>query len=234
MTKVKLSTGAEVEIKKPNAKQLADAQVYSGKLFVRLINEKDAGGQPTAIFRPNLVEKMKEFGLWSDEKENRLRKEIDREIEECEKSAASTRSKAAARELAFKINKLRGEKLLLVYEKNQLDLYTVEAQVENAKFDYLVSACVYNDDGTKLYPSVERYLELSETDDASLVATELSKLMYGLEENWQDKLPEQKIFKKLGLVDEEGNLLEDEKGNKLKTETAAETVNLDDVEYTEE
>lgn len=231
MTTVKLSTGAEVELKKPNAKQLADSQVYSGKLFVRLINEKDENGHPTAIFRPNLVEKMKEFGLWSDEKENRLTKEIDREISEKEKEAAVTKSKSVARKLAFEINALRVEKLKLIYEKNQLDLYTVEAQVENAKFDYLVSACVYNTDGTRLYPTVERYIELSETEDAGLVAAELSKLVYGLAPDWQDKLSEQKIFKKLGIVDAEGNLLEDKDGNKI---TNPEVVSLDEAEYTEE
>lgn len=248
MVKVKLSTGQEVEVRKPTAKQLTDAQLHSSKLFVRLINEKDEVGNPTAIFRSQLVEKMKQFGLWSDEDERRLTTEIDKDIRAKEVEATHTKSKSVAKDLAFQINKLRGEKLRLIYKKSQLDLYTVEAQVDNAKFDYLVSACVYNSDGTRLYPSVEKYIEVSESDDASLVATELSKVIYSTDSGWQDKLAEQKIFKKLGLVDEKGNLLVDDKGNKLDSDgfrlnEAGQRVDddgnlievdLDSVEYTEE
>jgi hypothetical protein len=253
MVKVTLSDGREVEVRKPTAKQLSDSQTYAGKVFVKLINDKDEQGHPTAIFKSQLLEHMEKLGLWSKADEERLDK-IDDEISAKEREALSTKSSSRAKELALEIKNLRGEKFILISKKGQLDLFTVESQVDNAKFDYLVSTCVFNSDGSKLYPNVEKYLEDANNEDAVKVATELSKLFYGLDGTFQGKLIENKILKKVGAVDDkfrlvnaDGELVDakgrrvdedgylvnsdgkrvDESGNLLE-------VDLDSVEYTED
>lgn len=250
--KVTVSNDVELEVRKPTAKQLADAQAYSAKVFVKLINEKDDEGKPTAIFRSKLVEHMEKLGMWTKEDDDKL-EQTDRDVAACERQLGETRSKTKARELALEIRRLRGEKYLLITRKNQLDLFTVEAQVENAKFDYLVSTCVFNSDGGRYFKSVEDYQERANEPDASKVAMELSKIMYGMTEGFQDKLIENKVLKKIGAVDDKYRLVKDgklvdidgkpidedgyylnEAGVRVDDDGNPLEVNIDDIEYTEE
>ena len=253
MNLVKLSDESEVEIRKPTAKQLAEAQKFAGKMFVQLINEKDEAGNPTALFKSQLMEQMKANGLWSDKDEDRFN-ELDKQIMQKEKEATETRSKSAARQLALDIRELRGEKLMLITKRNQLDLFTVETQVDNAKFEYLVSLCVYKTDGSKMFSSVEDYQERANSPDANKVAGELSKMMYGLTDDFHARLIENKILKKVGavddqyrlinaegkLVDADGKLIDEdgywlnENGQRVDEDGNLLEYNIDDVEYTED
>lgn len=253
MTTVKISEDREVELKKPTARQLADAQSYSAKLFTRLINETDEAGNHTAIFEPQLHDHMKKLGLWSDAEEARL-KEIDYEMGTVEVEAAQTKSKSRAKELAFKLWDLRDERYRLIGKKNQLNNFTVEAQVNNAKFDYLVSSCVFNSDGSRFYISVDDYKEKADSADGYKVASELQKLVYGITEDLRSKLVENKILRKVGamnddyqLVDENGNTVDrhgkrvDKDGYYVDTENRRVDdrgtlidVKIEDAEYTED
>lgn len=207
--KVVLEDGQEVEIRKPTSKQLAEAQKYASKLFVKLINEKDENGNSTALFRAQLVEHMERIGLWTKHDEAKL-DEIDDQIMQKEKEATETRSRSTARQIAIDIRGLRGAKLMLINRKNQLNSFTVEDQVSDAKFDYLVSVCVYTADGDRLFSSVDDYRERADSPDSNKVALELSKMIYGIGDDFHAKLIENKILQKVGAVDDQYRLVNEQ------------------------
>jgi hypothetical protein len=253
--KITLTDGQEVEIRKPNAKVLSAAQKYSSKLFVELINDRDENGNYTAIFESQLMEHMERLGLWTKEDEQSLI-DVDTQLMHKEREAMSTKSRSVARKLAIEMRGLRADKLMMLNKKTQLNRMTVQSQVADAKFDYLVSACVYKCDGSRLFSSVDDYKEQADSDDASTVALELSKMLYGLDDDFHTKLIENRILKKVGavddqyrLVDADGNLVDadgrridsdgywldsdgnrvDEDGTKIPVE-----VDIDNIVYDEE
>jgi hypothetical protein len=66
-------------------------------------------------------------------------------------------------------------------------------------YDYLTQKPVYS--------SLEDYIERSSDDLAIECATKFAAYMYGVEENYEDAFLENKILKKLNLLDGKGNLI---------------------------
>ena len=77
-------------------------------------------------------------------------------------------------------------------------------KADNAKFNYLVYACtVYTDNHSKKYfDSYEDYTNRSTSPEAITAAQNLANMIYGLEENYDAKLPENKFLKNYKFVDE--------------------------------
>src|SRR5690606_2403211 len=102
--------------------------------------------------------------------------------------------------------------------------------------------------------NVEAYQEAANSPDAGKVAIELSKLMYGFNDEMQSKLVENKVLKKIGAVDDKFRLVNDEgklvdidgklideegylinaDGKRVDEHGNLIDVDVDDIEYTEE
>lgn len=189
----------------PTGQDLQKAQIESTKVFRTAL---EAG----ALLRSKLVEYMKEQKLWSDEMQKRLEETV-KEINEKEKilKAGGIRRKDA-RQICIDIRNLRLEQAELLMSQRQYDLYTAESQAENAKFDMLVSLCVFDEEGNKYFKSVEDYKTRATEQAAADSASILAELVNGYDPDWEKKLPENKFLIEHKFVDEEFRFI-DKDGN---------------------
>ena len=106
----------------------------------------------------------------------------------------------------------------LISVKTNLDTHTAEGQADNARFNYLVSVCtVYKDNSKPYFTNYEDYNNRSTDIVAILGAQNLAGMLYGLENDYEEKLPENKFLKqykfvddKLRLINKDGKLVDSE------------------------
>jgi hypothetical protein len=101
-------------------------------------------------------------------------------------------------------------KSILVSEKNAHDEFTAESQSENAKFDYLVSVCIKDDEGKPIFTDIEDYKEKSDEPYIAEAATKLASMLYGLDDSWEANLPENTFLQKYDFVDKDLRLINKE------------------------
>lgn len=196
--------GREFEIRKPTYKQLTEAQLYSSKIF----NEAVKNG---VTLRVNLEEELRKNGAWSEDKAKRLvdvTLEINNLIDGLTKGKGVYKKLSEARKTAIQVRRLRNEQTELLLENRKLDNYTAEGLAEQARFDYLVSVCVYHH-GEKVFSNINEYLEKADQDWAKKCATEVMYMLHpDTDRDWQLKLPENKFLKKYDLIDDQGRLVD--------------------------
>ena len=121
-----------------------------------------------------------------------------------------------ARTLAVKMRQLRDDMRDLISVRTSLDNHSAEGQADNARFNYLVSVCVvYNDSKQPYFSSMEDYLNRSTDPVGLLGAQNLANMMYGLDNDYERNLPENKFLQKykfidndLRYVDKQGRLID--------------------------
>jgi hypothetical protein len=172
-----------------------------------------------AIVRAKLDDLLAEQGLWDENKQqefNRLQNEI---LAGERKLAKGGIGLAEAKGTAMEMKRHREELRELISVRTNLDNHTAEGQADNAKFNYLVYACtVHSDNHSKKYfDSYQDYMNKSTSPEAISAAQNLANMIYGLEENYDAKLPENKFLKnykfvdeKLRLINKEGKLVDSE------------------------
>lgn len=170
-----------------------------------------------AIVRAKLDDLLVEQGLWDDSKQMRFSTLQAQILEGERKLAKGGIPLAQAKEEALKMKKLREDLRELIAVKTNLDTHTAEGQADNARFNYLVSACtVYEDTKRPYFSSYEDYNSRSGTDTvATQAAQHLAGMLYGLDSDYEEKLPENKFLKqykfvdnKLRLINKEGKLVD--------------------------
>jgi hypothetical protein len=201
----------ELEIK---ASTLAD-QRESQKIYNQAFSDAVKSG---SIVRAKLDDLLKEQGLWDDKKEV-LFKTLQKQILDNEKKLAKGGiSLKNAKNIAINIQKLRNELRDLISVKTNLDSHTAEGQADNARFNYLVSSCVvYKSNGNKYFKNYEDYLNRAADPVSIIAAQKLASIMYGLDNDFEKKLPENKFLLKykfvndsLDFVDDKGRLVDEE------------------------
>ena len=208
-------------IRPANAHASVEAQKVYNKTFKRAIEEG-------AILKKSLEDHMRRQGLWDDSKqeeyESLLKKSADIEY----KIKTGQYKKASeVRDKSIELKRLRGELSSLLMVRNSMDSNTADGQADNERFFYLITACVYDYETQKpVYTSLDDYHEKADTELAVKCASEFANFAYGLEENFEDKLIENKLLKKLGLLNNKGQLTNkhgqrvDLEGNLLNEEGA--------------
>jgi hypothetical protein len=193
--------GKDYVIKPINAAASIEAQKVYNKAFKRAIEEG-------AILKKSLEDHMRRQGLWDDSKqeeyESLLKKSaaIEYKIKNGEYKKASE-----VRDKSIELKRIRNQLTSLLMIRNSMDSTTADGHADNERFFYLITACIYDYENQKpVYTSLDDYHERSETELAAKCATEFANFAYGLEENYEDKLIENKLLKKLGLLDDEGHL----------------------------
>lgn len=165
-----------------------------------------------SIVRAKLDDLLTEQGLWNDTKQARFT-ELQKEILQGEKRLAKGGfSLNEAKDLAIKIKAKRDEIRDLISVRTSLDNHTAEGQADNARFNYLVSVCVvYNDTKQPYFNNLEDYLNRATEEVAILGAQNLANMVYGLDNNYESNLPENRFLKKYKFVDDKLRLI-DKKG----------------------
>tara|TARA_R100000329_G_scaffold111133_1_gene91244 strand:+ start:944 stop:1825 length:882 start_codon:yes stop_codon:yes gene_type:complete len=193
------------KVKNPSFKDQREAQ----KVYNRAFSDAISSG---CIIRARLDEIMTRQGLWDEEKDKQF-KELQTTINDGEKAlAAGGIGLQEAKDIAVKMRQARADLKDLISTKNNLDNNTAEGQADNAKFNYLVSVCVvYKESGKPYFSGYEDYLNRS-TDRVGIEGSfKLANAIYGLEENFETKLPENKFLLDYDFVDEDLNFI-DKKG----------------------
>lgn len=201
----------EILIKSPSLNDQKEATKVYNQSFSEALKAK-------AVVRAKLDDLLIDQGLWDASKQAKFT-ELQSEILEGERQLAKGGiSLLAAKELALKMRAKREDLRELISVKTNLDTHTAEGQADNARFNYLVSACtVYNDTKEQYFKNYEDYNNRSSDPVAILAAQNLANMLYGLEDNYEEKLPENKFLKqykfidnKLRLINKEGKLVDEQ------------------------
>jgi hypothetical protein len=200
----------EMLIRSPSLQDQKEATKVYNQTFSEALKAK-------AVVRAKLDDLLIEQGLWDGIKQAKFT-ELQAEILDGERKLAKGGiSLSDAKDIALKMRKTREDLRELIAVKTNLDTHTAEGQADNARFNYLVSACtVYNDTKEQYFKSYEDYNNKSGDPVAILAAQNLANMLYGLEDNYEEKLPENKFLKqykfidsKLRLINKEGKLVDE-------------------------
>lgn len=170
-----------------------------------------------AVVRAKLDDVLMEQGLWDANKQAQFTKLQSDILDGERKLAKGGISLSEARQTALDMKRHRMELRDLIAVKTNLDTHTAEGQADNARFNYLVSACtVYNDTKEPYFKGYEDYLNRSTDLVAIQSAQHLANILYGLDDDYETKLPENKFLKQykfvddqLRLINKEGKLVDD-------------------------
>lgn len=207
-------------VKKPGNQVLSSAQRVSAKAWTDCVRDG-------IMTKKELTKFMKEHDIWNDEKEKEEKAKV-KEINEYEKQLYLQNGKAKklklseAKEIAIKMRIARAELRDLISERISLEQNTAESLSDNARFDYLVSQCTFDETGNKkVYNSLDDYLSKSDDEVAFAAASALAQLMYSIDKDVEANLPENRFLQKfkfvnddLSLVDGDGNRV-DAKGRRI-------------------
>ena len=159
--------------------------------------------QSGALLKQKLQTVMEEQGVWSESKQKRY-DEILEGVMKREKDIGKGGIKLLkAKTLALEIRDLRVEFRDLIAEKNSMDANTAEGQADNARFGYLGYACLVDEENKRLFKSYDHYIENENEPYLVQAARELAQLLYGLDADYEQNLPENMFLKEYDFVDEE-------------------------------
>lgn len=194
-------------VKRPDQKALREAQKVHNKAF------RDAV-ESGALLRAGIEKVMRAQNLWDDARQKEF-EGIQKRLSDGEKKLAGGRIKLSeARSIALDMASARASLRDILSERNNLDLHTAEAQAENARFGFLVSACTFieSEGGKPFFRDYDDYLSRADEPASGQAASELGKLLYSLEDDWQKKLPEWAFMLRMRLCDDKLRLTSRETG----------------------
>lgn len=205
--------GVEKEflIRSPSLNDQREAQKVYNQAFTDAVKSK-------SVVRAKLDDLLQDQGLWNDEKQAKF-SGLQRELLDGEKKLAKGGfSLNEAKDLAVKMRKIREDIRDLISVRTSLDNHSAEGQADNARFNYLVSAClVYNDTKQTYFLNMEDYLNRAGEAISVLAAQNLANMLYGLDNDYEGTLPENKFLKKYKFVDDRLRLI-DKKGRFIDSE----------------
>jgi hypothetical protein len=194
--------GKEVKVfvRKPEPKDVRDSKIAYNKEFRHAL-------ESGAILKAKLQDYVKEQGIWSDEKDKQYKKMIDkiRQQEAAIKKGGIPLSKA--KDIAIELHKSREEFRNFIAEKQSHEANTAESIAENAQFNFLVSCCVVKADGSRVWQTMDEYDVDSGQPWALEAASELARMLYGLDPNYDKNLVENQFLKKYKFVNDDLRLI---------------------------
>lgn len=220
-------TGVEKEVQvcvvRPNAEQEIKGQEYFNRAMSRALDSK-------APLRKRIFNILKEQGLWSDDTEKEFQT-VNKFLAEGEQKLHKAGMKfSEAKQLALEMRKKRREQRKITAVRDELDSNTVEGQADAARFNYFLSVCaLYDPEGTPFFKNIEDVTGKANDAAAITIANKFALLRFNVNDDFQQKIAENKFLIKYGLmnkkcqllnadkhaVDDEGRLI-DEDGNWVK------------------
>lgn len=200
----------KLAVVRPSHRVVDQGQLVYNRAFREAVTPSD--GKPGALVRQKVEEVLREQNLWDDAKQARYRELADAVNKGELKLAMGANSgltKLQCRDLALKMARDRAEIRRLTADRNRLDEVTAEARAEQARFNHYVAACtVYEESGSPYFRDAEDYL--SREDDPAVLpaASNLGRLIYGLDDDYEKKLPENRFLLKYKFVDEQLRLVD--------------------------
>ena len=195
-------------VRSPSLADQREAQKVYNTAFTNAIKSN-------SVVRAKMDDVLEEQGLWNKDKQRKY-DELQNEISEGEKSLAKGGIQLTeAKKIALKMRDLRLELRDLISVRTSLDNHSAEGQADNERFNYLVSACVvYKDNDKPYFKDLADYMDRTDDPVALVGATRLANMLYGLDDNFEKKLPENKFLKKYKFVNEDLRFI-DKKGRTI-------------------
>lgn len=190
-------------VRSPSFKNQREAQKVYNTAFTDAIKSN-------AVVRAKMDDVLREQGIWDDEKEEKL-VELQNEIIKAERVLAQGGiSLKKAKSIALEMKKTRDKIRELLMDRNSLDNNSAEGQADNTRFNYLVTVCtVYKDTEKPYFKDMDDYLEKNTDPVAVKAAQVLANMLYGLSEDYEQDLAENKFLKKYKFIDEKLRLIND-------------------------
>jgi hypothetical protein len=183
-------------VRSPSFKNQREAQKVYNTAFTDAIKSD-------AVVRAKMEDVLREQGIWNDEKEKELT-ELQNEIIKAERVLAQGGiSLKKAKSIALEMKETRDKIRELLMDRNSLDNNSAEGQADNTRFNYLVTVCtVYKDTEKPYFKDMDDYLEKNTDPVAVKAAQVLANMLYGLSEDYEQDLAENKFLKKYKFIDE--------------------------------
>lgn len=160
-----------------------------------------------AFLREKLEDIMREQNLWNDEKQAELEK-LQAELQQADYSLKKGGiRRQQAKEICLRIIDIKSEIAKLLSDKSRLDALTIQGQADNAKFQYLVSACLVYLDGSRVLANMDEYFQYAAEPAVFQAAQKLAELMTGINYDEADNI-EYKVLKQLKYVDDKLRLID--------------------------
>ena len=212
---VELSDGTKTKIivKKPSNAVLSAAQRKGALVWTQCIQEG-------VMTKKELEKVLEDRGIWTKAKAQE-QANILKEISELEKklylSRGVTLKTSEGKKIAIQMRRKRIELRDLLAEKVSLEQNTAESLSDNAKFDYIVSQCTFDQHEQPVYNSIDDYSNRSDDPIAFAAASALATMLYSLDKDFEMKLPENKFLAKFDYINDDLHLVNKD-GNKVDTE----------------
>jgi hypothetical protein len=191
----------ELIVRSPSLQDQREATKYYNQTFSEALKAK-------AVVRAKLDDLLVDQGLWDAFKQAKFTQLQSEILENERKLAKGGIPLKDAKSIALEMKKIREELRELISVKTTLDTHTAEGQADNARFNYLVSSCtVYKDNNEPYFKNYEEYNNKSGDPVAILAAQNLAGMLYGLDSDYEDKLPENKFLKQYKFIDEKLRLI---------------------------
>lgn len=192
----------ELVVRSPSLEDQREAQKAYNQAFTDAIKSK-------AVVRAKLDDLLEEQGLWNKEKQAKFT-ELQQQILDGEKRLAKGGFNIKeAKNLALEMKRTREEIRELISVRTSLDNHSAEGQADNARFNYLVSSCVvYKNNNERYFKNLEDYLNRADDPAALIGAQKLANMIYGLDNNFEKNLPENKFLHKFKFVDDKLRLID--------------------------
>lgn len=171
-----------------------------------------------SVVRAKMDDVLEDQGLWNKEKQKKY-ETLQQELFDGEKRLAKGGfSLTDAKKLALRMREVRLEMRDLISVRTSLDNHSAEGQADNARFNYLVSVCVvYKENDKPYFKDLEDYMNRQDDPVALAGAQKLATIIYGLDNDFEKNLPENKFLKKykfvnndLRFIDKQGRTIDSE------------------------
>lgn len=216
---VKVQNGDKEEtvkiiVKKPTNALMSQAQRVAARVWTECTRDE-------IMTKKELEKFMKAHDIWSDEKEVQQKK-ITQEINELERqlfigTKGKRLSKSEGKRIAIQMRIKRNELRDLISERMSFEQNTAEAISDNARFDFLVANCTYDENQQRVYKDLEDYTQNADSEIAFAAATALAQLMYSIDKDFEARLPENKFLKMFNFVNDDLTLVNND-GNMVDSE----------------
>jgi hypothetical protein len=192
-----------IDVLRPTATHLRTAQMEYNRSF------RDAL-ESGALLRQKLDQYMTEQGLWNEDKEKKYQS-VNKEILDLEKRLKGGGIKLkSAKRLAIKMREKRDEFRELISERTAMDGNTAEGQADNARFNSLLIQCLVEEDTEDpLFDTLESYDKKATDPYVISGAGQLAQMMYNLDPEYDNNLPENKFLRDYKFADKKNRLIND-------------------------
>ena len=194
----------EVLIKPITAKVAAEAQLVYNKAF------KDAL-KAGSLLKSGLEPYMREQGLWNDDRQKEYEEvlktisDYDKQLNSGLDTDGNKLKLTQAKEIALGLSKARKKLTKLIHERSILDSNTAESIADNARFNFfVVNSCYDYKTQSRLFESVDDYLEKGEDEFTIEVASKFAEVFYDVDPDYEKNLTEFKFLKRFNFIDDEG------------------------------